>query len=227
MKLDGDRLRTWGVAALAVLALGCVFAFLTMDWWDHRLAPWPRGAVLRIDLPEDHSFLSPDFRVALLDEERRKLAVLCRGGQPGTSIAHVPTVIVIVEYPSGACLDRLVRPDASALASFEAARVATAERRFDFDGDGTTDLARCAGDGRAWVESGASGAVLWEQTDELEYEHHERLVPLGDLDGDGCSELAVLHPRSDRSDYDWEFFDLAFGATSWLTVVSGARATRR
>ena len=81
-------------------------------------------------------------------------------------------------------------------------------------------------DGVVQVRSGRDGRVLFEDADPLEYESEDRAVPLDDLDGDGCSELALLHPRMDRSDYDWEPFDLVFGAKSWITVVSGARATR-
>jgi hypothetical protein len=33
----------------------------------------------------------------------------------------------------------------------------------------------------------------------------------------------VLHPRMDRSAYDFELGDALFGARSWISIVSGSR----
>jgi len=68
--------------------------------------------------------------------------------------------------------------------------------------------------------------VLFEDTDPLEYECDARAFALGDLDGDGFSELALVHPPEDRSTYDVELWDRLFGAKSWISVVSGARVAR-
>lgn len=227
MRLDLDRLRVWGVGAFAALSVASVFAFLTLDWWDHRLAPRPTGAVLRVELPEEQfHFTGRFFRVAVLDRDGPAIAVLW-GGRRVSASALEPYTLLVVRYPNGEVLERTVGPSRKQLDEFAAGSSTTAARRFDFDGDGVEDRAKCGNRGRAWVECGASGARIWEQRDRLEYESRERLTPLGDLDGDGCSELAVIHPRQDRSKYDFELFDAMFGATSWLTVVSGARATRR
>ena len=228
MRLDLDRLRVWGVGAFAALSVASVFAFLTLDWWDHRLAPRPTGAVLRVELPEEQFFFGgPFFRVAALDRDGPAIAVLWGGRYVSASAAPEPYTLLVVRYPSGEVLERTVGPSRKQLDEFAAGSSTTAARRFDFDGDGVEDRAKCGNRGRAWVESGATGVIFWAQREELEYENWERLTPLGDLDGDGCSELAVIHPRQDRSKYDFELFDAVFGATSWLTVVSGARATRR
>ena len=96
----------------------------------------------------------------------------------------------------------------------------------DFDGDGTADILETGSGleyGSIRIRSGADGRVLFEDVDDLEYESTDRAVPLGDLDGDGRSELALIHPRMDRSNYDLELWDLLFGAKSWVTIVSGAR----
>ncbi len=227
MKLDLDRLRSWGVSAFGALTITAFLAMATSEWWNHRVPPWPTGAVLRAELPEERfRFVGPDFRIAALERSGPAIAIHWDAGQPGTSFAHVRETLLIVSYPSGELLECIESPTREQLEEFRTVRAAAARSLFDFDGDGTPDAAKCDGD-RAWVESGAGGALLWQQTDQLEYENNERLTPLRDLDGDGCCELAVLHPRQDRSDYDWEPFDLVFGVRSWLTVVSGAKATRR
>lgn len=227
MKLDLDRLRAWGVGAFALLSVGVVLAFLTKDWWDHRIAPWPKGAVLRVELPEHHlAWLGPMFQVAVLERDGPAIAVHWDAEGPESSFAHVRETLLIVRYPSGELLERIESPTSEQLAEFSAARTLAATTPFDFDGDGASDLVRCDG-ARACVEDSSGGLPLWQQSDNLEYEHRERLTRLRDLDGDGCSELAVLHPRGDRSNYDFEPFDALLGAKSWLTVVSGAKATRR
>jgi hypothetical protein len=76
------------------------------------------------------------------------------------------------------------------------------------------------------VSSGAEGRGIWSSREPLEYETSKRLTPLGGLDGDDRSELAVLHPRMDRSAYDLDPLDALFGVHSWLSIASGARAIR-
>jgi hypothetical protein len=100
---------------------------------------------------------------------------------------------------------------------------------FDLDGDRIAD--------RVWIGegpdadlvrvlSGASGAVLVEDRDPFEYAHSGRAFPLGDLDGEGFGELALVHPRENRNDYDFSPGDALFGVSSWVTVISGARLAR-
>lgn len=225
MKLDLDRLRAWGIGAFALLSIGVVLAFLTREWWDHRIAPWPKGAVLRVELPGD-LFLGPSFKVAALERDGPAIAIHRSAGHPKTSYAHVRETLLIVRYPSGELLERIESPTAEQLAEFTAARTLAAATPFDFDGDGAAEITRYDDD-LAWVERSSGGFPLWQQSDDLVYEIKERLTPLRDLDGDGCSELAVLHPRHDRSVYDFEPIDALLGSVSWLTVVSGAKATRR
>jgi hypothetical protein len=76
------------------------------------------------------------------------------------------------------------------------------------------------------VNSGATGAELFVHVDPREYEYEVGAFPLGDLDGDGCAEIALSHPRFDRSDYDWPE-DCLWEARSWITVVSGRLACAR
>jgi hypothetical protein len=121
------------------------------------------------------------------------------------------------EYPSGKLLD------SRHVASIDRAPAP----RFDFDGDATDDSAQWWPGGRVRVVSGANGAVLFEDSDELEYEDPARIFALGDLDRDGFGELALVHPRNDRSDYDFVLWDGLLGVNSWVTVVSGKRALDR
>ena len=101
---------------------------------------------------------------------------------------------------------------------------------FDFDGDGAVDSIRGGGTlgdkGFVAVVSGRDGRVLFEDRDDLEYENGNRAYALLDLDGDGCSELGLVHPRMNRGDYDTHPWDWILGAKSWVTVVSGRLATR-
>lgn len=96
------------------------------------------------------------------------------------------------------------------------------ERPFDFDGDGVEDAVTTEGVGTHSVVAVSSGA-----TGELLFEHREsgasyvpvRGRPLPDLDGDGRSELAVYHPRLDRSVHGESFCDRWIDVRSWITIV--------
>lgn len=200
-------------ALLGLLAFGC---------WslrpDHLKLPRPRGLVARIELPEA---MTPygNASVRALPTQPPRLRVSWRVDDPLKSLAYL---CAEYEYPSGRRLGapvetwELQRPQA--LASF------------DFDGDGTPDELHCdlsAGTHRVEVRSGATGRGLFVHEDPREYEYEVGAFPLGDLDGDGCAELALQHPRMDRSDYDIEPFDAVLGARSWITVVSGRLACAR
>lgn len=98
--------------------------------------------------------------------------------------------------------------------------------RFDFDGDATEDLIQIQPGGVRGlirVVSGSSGALLFEDRDDLQYEDGNRAFSLGDIDDDGLSELALVYPRIDRSSYDLDILDWCFGVQSWITVVKYVR----
>ncbi len=205
---------------VVIPAIGVIGALPT--WTEHRRTPNPRGLVLQFELAEADS-LWDTAEVLSLERDGRVLAIVDHGTQA------VPTTLLVVRYPSGEILERVAKLDPARLASLRAEHLSHWPPYFDFDGDGCEDAAHDGGElgyGRVAVSSGADRRELWSDEDPLEYESNDRLTPLGDLDGDGCAELAVWHPRFDRSDYDTELVDAIFGAKSWLSIVSGARATR-
>lgn len=75
------------------------------------------------------------------------------------------------------------------------------ERAGDVDADGVPDvLASAPGEGRAYVFSGADGETLLTLEAEQENESFGRhLTGLGDVDGDGRSDLLVGAPGNDRA----------------------------
>lgn len=103
----------------------------------------------------------------------------------------------------------------------------SAPRTIDLDGDGTDDALSELPYGTTTITSGRDGTTLFVDRDPLEYESHQRARLLGDLDGDGHGDFALLHPRSDRSKYDIELLDRIYGAKSWITLISGAKACGR
>lgn len=157
------------------------------------------------------------FTVFALDRADPAITVVDEGGtrQLGE--------VVVLRYPSGTVLERRLATHAYEFRDHAPPDVRRAAAA-DFDGDGVADRIASPASGHSIVESGRDGSVLFESLDATVYESNERLTLLGDLDGDGCSELAVEHPRIDRSRYDFELQDLLFGVESWLTVVSGKRA---
>ena len=67
---------------------------------------------------------------------------------------------------------------------------------FDFDGDGHKD--DIVEDGTVVeVLSGSDGKVLFRDNDTYSSAYH-RATALPDIDGDGCSELALVYPRELR-----------------------------
>lgn len=146
-------------------------------------------------------------------------------------VTRYPAKLSIYGYPDGRTIDVLSGEDA---VHEETAIAASASKRtsapFDFDGDGVADsIQQAIVDtklGYVRIESGRDGHALLEDSDPLEYESDDRVRVLGDLDGDGFAEIALVHPRMDRSRYDFELWDALFGAKSWVTVVSGSRIKR-
>jgi hypothetical protein len=135
-------------------------------------------------------------------------------------------MLSIYRYPSGEHLKELSGVEAEHAMMERSLVKPESPLACDLDGDGIADLVETgttAEYGVSRVRSGADGRVLFENVDDLEYESSDRAVCLGDLDGDGRSEIALIHPRMDRSRYDFELWDLLFGAKSWITVVSGGR----
>lgn len=201
---------TFGILGLAVLE--------DLPGWLARSAtPAPEGLVLQVVLPE---MGSPFHEIEVLAVERNGPAIAILDGVGRST----PPRVTVVRYPEGEVLERLDEPDARQLEDLRAG--AWAPGTFDLDGDGQADEPSYDYGGWVYVRSGVEGRVLWLSHDPLEYEFSARLTPLADLDGDGCSELAVLHPRMDRSDYDIHPIEAILGVHSWLSVVSGARATR-
>ncbi|MBI5433492.1 MAG: hypothetical protein HZA52_11745 [Planctomycetes bacterium] len=203
---------------VVIPAIGVIGAMPT--WTEHRRTPEPRGLVLQLELRESASPLER-WEFLPIERDGPAVAILDHGA------SAFPKTLTVARHPSGELPQRI---EPATDADFELARAARRTKSsiaFDFDGIG--DEFVTGGDaryGRGLVLSGVDGRELWSDEDPLEYESNERLTPLGDLDGDGCSELAVWHPRYDRSDYDTELVDAIFGAKRWLSIVSGARATR-
>jgi len=193
------------IAALAVLAL------LALD--PYRRPPRPDGMVLRlaigeVDFPEQHVSVVP-----------------APGGRPAFRIRNrwngeERMEVLEVAFPSGE--SRVVPPPEDAASPVPAPPL-------DLDGDGVLDHVRIGPDlfeRTVDVVSGATGAVIFSDRDRFEHARKERAFPLGDLDGDGYDELALVHPREDRNAYDLEPGDALFGVHGWVTVVSGGRLGR-
>jgi hypothetical protein len=211
----------WGIAALVVAILAVLSC---NDWWRHRLTPKPEGLVVQFELREDQALFSR-FVFLAVDRNGPAVAILENCESPHPLSPKVRPTITFVRYPSGEVLEQWVEPSEALRQELLNSRPASTG--FDFDCDGVEDATEWNIDGWVRVRSGVDGRELWSNHDLLEYESKDRLTPLGDLDGDGFAEIAVLHPRQDRSTYDWQLFDRAFGAKSWLSIVSGSRVSRR
>jgi hypothetical protein len=206
-----------GVSVGALLLAGGSWLAITAAGTGHRRPPSPSGLVLRLVTRE---VVSPFDGFVVFATERNGPAIVVLTPRTG----EFPATRHIYSYPDGKLLEE---------ARLDPTPVAQSSGIFDFDGDGVADrIDNGSGEsgapdyGVVRVYSGRDGHVLFVDRDDLEYEGNERAFPLPDLDGDGCSELALLYPRMDRSSYDLEVGDMLFGAKSWVSIVSGARATR-
>lgn len=211
-------------AAIVACALLAIAAYLAA-YGGHRRPPSPRGMLMRLEV---RAVRHPMDRIFVGAAERDGPAIVVEAGEhvvQGQAIAGDPHTWTISFHrvPTGELL--AVESERATAAPI----VRPAAVFFDFDGDGSDDPLEVAGrgeEGVVRVRSGSDGRVLFEDRDPLEYECADRAFELPDLDGDGCAELALVHPRMDRSRYDLELGDRLFGARSWITVVSGGAATR-
>ena len=193
----------------------------------HRRAPTPQGMVFRIETREVRS---PFDAIVVKAAHIGRPAIIVEAPIHDENAWITSTERRTYAYPEGTLLETKI------ILSLDRSP-APPPAPFDFDGDGTVDrvlgspsdrvhLEEHIDDGIVRVRSGATGAVLFEDHDEIEYEFNERAFPLGDLDGDGYAELALLHPRMNRSAYDLELWDLMLGTNSWVTIVSGSRVAK-
>ncbi|MBK7875485.1 MAG: hypothetical protein IPJ77_07000 [Planctomycetes bacterium] len=214
------------VFLLAMLAFG-VLAVATTS--GHRAAPTTSGAVCRIEARE---VFDPwdRFEVFPRAGARPGFAVFARDLQvsdlDGREVRSIPASFTVHAYPSGRVLESFAGADAEREVRAERERIVSDRPALDLDGDGRQDVVEPGVDPRRGLVrllTAPGGRVLLEDDDDIEYETMDRVIALGDLDGDGKGECAVLHPRSDRSAYDFELGDLVFGAKSWISIVSGSR----
>ena len=211
----------WMLLSIPLLAIGSCVLFTWPVWFAHHVPPSVDGAVFCVTLPKIGS-LFDRFEVFAISRSGSAVVVVERGN------SHRVSSVVVYEYPTGQVLERIENYSEAQLAFIRAEGTALVSSPRDFDGDGVDDRTQhdnTLGQGRAVVRSGRTDEVLLESVEPLEYEDNDRLTLLGDLDGDGYSELTVIHPRSDRSEYDFEPIDQLIGARSWLSVVSGKLAT--
>ncbi len=163
------------------------------------------------------------FGVYAIDRDGPAVAIFC------SATNDTPATLAVYRYPDGARIETLTGADALRSQAELASTSDRATQRFDFDADGsfdTIEIGEGVEFGTVRVRSGSDQHVIFEDDDPLEYECRARAIPLSDLDGDGYSELALLHPRTDRSRYDIEPIDWLLGAKSWITIVSGSRIAR-
>jgi hypothetical protein len=217
---DGKRVMIWfGWPCAALLFLASVP--LAYEWnFGYHAQPKPPGRVLGVRIGGDLWCGQIGQRVRV-EVAQRSPAILALHDveQPPFGESEWPTHrhgTLWIEYPSGRRLP-------------VEHQIPAAKLPFDFDADGVEDrVANTPGPGkalRAEVLSGATDAVLYRYDDRYEapYSQSTRAFPLGDLDGDGYAELALLHPRCNRTD-EGVLVDFVLGARSWLTVVSGSAA---
>lgn len=211
-----------GAIAAFTLAGGVLIAIDRAAGYQGK--PRPAGSVLVVRIGGElwSALGTTRTRVEVVQREPAILAVHDTGSPPfGSEDFGTPKSVATLsfEYPSGRRRSL----------GEQGAQPLVAKLPFDFDADGvedevTSSLAEGRSVSRVEVLSGATGAVLFRDDDPHLYTQVLRGFPLGDLDGDGFAELALLHPRCDRSGFDMVLGDDLLGARSWLSVVSGKAA---
>lgn len=210
------RATLW-LGGLLVAALSIASALVLVRSSGYHSRPNPLGRVLSIRIGDDLcSPITDRIHVSLVQRAPAIVQVLDRDRTSSPIGRHTPRLgdpAQWIEFPSG----QRVRVDS---------RATSPPLLFDFDADGvedrvTSEIIAGGRVNRSEVLSGSTGAVLYRYDDPQEYGQRSRAFPLGDLDGDGHAELALLHPRCDRSTYDTVPTDTLFGARSWLSVISG------
>jgi hypothetical protein len=212
----------WMLVAFGfITVLGVALVLLAANP-KHRRPPTPAGLVFRVEARRVHD---PLDRFAVTCEKRDGPAVVVFSAAK----EDTPASLRVFRYPSGELLQELSGAPAEQSFQERSSPVEGTNVVFDFDADGVQDLIEVGESlefGLIRVRSGVDRTPLFDDDDPLEYETGDRAIPLGDVDGDGYAELALLHPRMDRSRYDEELGDWLFGAKSWVTVVSGSRVER-
>jgi hypothetical protein len=207
----------------ALVLVACAALVLWTSAWGHRRPPTPDGMLFRRVVSEVRTPFDK-FGVFAVDRGGPAVAIFDADARRGSGMLSTYC------YPAGKLVEQETGARAQQMARDLSTSAEEAETRpFDFDGDGIADTLEIGGvpeTGRVRVLSGRDRHVLFEDDDPLEYEGEDRAIPLGDLDGDGYAELALVHPRMDRSRYDFELWDLLLGARSWITIVSGSRIAR-
>lgn len=223
---------SWKLAVVAALATVAGSALVVAANSGRHRTPSPEGLVFQVEAPE---VTTPFERIEVFAVDRGGPAVAVfltpfasyrqRRNQPDELAESREATCWIHRYPSGERIEELVGARARALVDSKP-DLGAREQYADFDGDGVVDELDPGLDRIVAVRSGVDRRVLFEDDDALDRENPDRARFLGDLDGDGCAELAIVHPREDRSSYDWVLSDALLGVKSWVTIVSGARIAR-
>lgn len=186
------KFTAWSVAlCIVVPTVGYALALVpgVLRWTGYHATPRPDGMIARYVMPEHEHPLN------------------------GCVFFMAPSDPSTLEVTIGRTKHRIALPVTAPVGD---------PSPFDFNGDGVEDRIELD----MGIRSGTVRVIDGDNGNEL-FRHRERSVPmlsaaayaLPDLDGDGASELAVYHPREDRSVYDFEMVDRLIDVTSWVTVV--------
>jgi hypothetical protein len=199
-----ERLGCLG-CCLAPLVVACLLVAVSVAVRRLGLSPYhaepsPTGMIARFELPPAHYITGAE--------------VVVHGHEP-----------MVIEVRHGSAWKLFFTVDEGAVAEPAADPIEVVE--FDFDGDGTVDRIETDSNlkiTRATVRvvCGASGDVLFSDSDPMDMTTQDRAIALPDLDGDGASELALYHPRVAHPGDLFDLGDRWVDVKSWLTIVSYA-----